>query len=56
MLSNFLIRSATAIILIMSARYLFGDTFIVGWLTYIVYNITDTLLTNSLKEGADESK
>lgn len=56
MLSNFLIRSATAIILIMSARYLFGDTFIVGWLTYIVYNITDTLVKNSLKEDPSESK
>ena len=56
MIHNLLIRVAISFIVVLSARYLFGDTFIVGWLTYIVYNITDTLLANSLKEGADESK
>lgn len=56
MIHHFLIRVAISIILIMSSVYLFGDTFMVGWLTYIVYNITDTLVKNSLKEVSDESK
>lgn len=56
MLYHFLIRFAVAIIIVMLARHLFGDTFLVGWFAYIIYSITDTLVKHSLKEEPDESK
>ena len=56
MLHSIILRIAVAIVLVMSSQYLFGDTFIVGWLTYIAYDIINTILKAWLREDTDESK
>lgn len=56
MFHSILLRVAISIILVMSSIHLFGDTFLVGWFTYIAYNIVDALIKHYLREEPDESK
>lgn len=56
MIHNLLIRIAISFIVVLSSIHLFGDTFIVGWLTYIAYSMTDLMVKHYLREDKDESK
>lgn len=56
MIHNLLIRVAISFIVIVSSLHLFGDTFIVGWLTYIVFSLIDITVKHYLREDKDESK
>lgn len=40
----------------MLAMQYFGNTFMVGWLAYIIYDITDRLVVNAYNKEPDESK
>jgi uncharacterized PurR-regulated membrane protein YhhQ (DUF165 family) len=56
MMHSLLLRIAISIIIVMSSIHLFGDTFLVGWFTYIAYSIVDALVKHYLREDKDESK
>jgi len=53
---SFFMRISAAIAIVLTFPYFFGNTFMVGWVAYIVYNITDALIINALKEQEDEAK
>jgi hypothetical protein len=56
MLTTLLRDFAIAFLIVIGAMGLFGDSFLVGWIAYIVYDFTRLLVTAALKERKDETK
>jgi hypothetical protein len=52
----FILRLLISFAIIMLSMQYFGNTFLVGWLSYIVYDITDKLVVSAYKKEPDESK